>query len=154
MAPACPRQKQSTTVDFYIFRNLYILTWRFLKKNLVRFYKPGELTYRGNKLWERKNKNLRWPRPVRDKSNRRLWNSSWLLLTRLFKPRLRPLLLLLPVVPNQNTSNSFGTSPNADFLFSKILNSVCHFKLNQVEVVKVVGGNINHFLTHLFVCNS
>ena len=24
-------------------------------------YKPGELTYRGNKLWERKNKNLRWP---------------------------------------------------------------------------------------------
>ena len=87
------------------------------KKRLVWFYKPGELTYRGNKLWERKNKNLRWPRPVRDKSNRRLWNSSWLLLTRLFKPRLRPLLLLLPVVPNQNTSNSFGPSPNADFLF-------------------------------------
>ena len=41
-------------------------------------YKPGELTYRGNKLWERKNKNLRWPRPVRDKSNRRLWNSIFL----------------------------------------------------------------------------
>ena len=31
------------------------------KKKLVWFYKPGELTYRGNKLWERKNKNLRWP---------------------------------------------------------------------------------------------
>ena len=76
-------------------------------------------------------------------------------MTRLFKPRLRPLLLLLPVVPNQNTSNSFGPSPNADFLFSRIFNRVCHFELNQVEVQGVSnvrfymalrGRSINNFL--------